>query len=63
MKKWKRNKRLITYNFYSQESVFLRIGNTSALTYDFYNKNNILNTIIALAQDLKEKAVLFLIKS
>lgn len=45
--------------FYSQRSVFLRIGNTSALIRNFYNKNNALNTIIAIAQSPKEKAVLF----
>lgn len=48
--------------FYSQRSVFLRIGNTSALIHNFYNKNNALNTIIAIAQTPKEKAVLFLRK-
>ena len=45
--------------FYSQKVFFLRIGNTSALIHNFYNKNNALNTIIAIAQTPKEKAVLF----
>ena len=46
--------------FYFQKSVFLRIGNTSALIYDLYSKNNTLNTLIAIAQNPKEKEFLFL---
>ena len=44
--------------FYFQKAVFLRIGNTSALINNFYNKNNFTNVII-IAQNPKEKAVLF----
>ena len=45
--------------FYFQKAVFLRIGKTSALIYNFYNKNNFTNAIIIVAQNPKEKAILF----
>ena len=45
--------------FYSQKAVFLRIGNTLALIHNFYNKNNSTNATIIVAQNPKEKAVLF----